>query len=634
MYINDRDQINYHGFLRALRDMHGVSQGCVCKGICTVSGMNRFENGNRIAEKLMRDRLTARLGISGETYEDYLLPKEYNAWKHRMRIIKAIEEHDIANAKKEIEEYEQRPNLNKLNKQFIKAMQYNICLMESAPEEELLTCVATAIKYTVPSIEKALSRAHLLADQEVNLIAEYMRLCMSPKVVNDENAWRISEYEKLISYMDASRWEKLQKAKVYPKVACYICNCLMEKDCDETELRRGLELCEEAIDLLRDTARRYYFVELMEMRRMIVERMKTEIVLEESEWAKLNSMLEENNTWEYVFKELLQEYHVPVYMSNFCYLYYETECHNMVEVEELRRTMLGISRVKLCDGVCADRTLVRIEREGVSPTIEVMRCLFEKMGLCAEYKRAPIITTNADVLTIDYERLAMAANDTQIEEGLKRIEYIKNNIDMKLPYNKQEISRIEDYLLFRAKRIDEDEFARRLKNALICTVPVEKLKNKKGYFTNCEMQCLQAMAFNVVTEISDFCMKIVVRECKDVMEKGMNVSRIAALDLLMAKMASALGNERRYEESNQVSEMILKECLSYYRIGSASSSIYNKVWNSMQIGDIDASYILLNIQRCIVFSEVNKKWNAAAFFQNKSEEVSNYFRNTSSSGPS
>ena len=99
MYINQRDQINYHGFLRALREMNNVTQEAVSIGICTTSGMNRFENGNRVAEKLMRDRLTARLGISGEKYEDYLQRTEYIRWQHRLRLIKAIEKRDLALAK-------------------------------------------------------------------------------------------------------------------------------------------------------------------------------------------------------------------------------------------------------------------------------------------------------------------------------------------------------------------------------------------------------------------------------------------------------------------------------------------------------------------------------------------------------
>ncbi len=621
MYINDRDQINYHGFLRALRAMHGVPQGYVSKGICTTSGMNRFENGNRIAEKLMRDRLTARLGISGETYEDYLLPKEYDAWKHRMRIIKAIEERAIVEAQKELAQYEKRPKLNNLNKQFIKAMQYNILLLEGASEEELFACVTEAIKHTVPSVEKALAGAHLLADQEVNLLAERIYLCKCPKVVCDINTWRIGEYEKLISYIDTSRWEKLQKAKAYPKIAYYIGQCLMAKDCNETDLKRGLELCDEAIDLLRDTSRLYYFIELLEMRRSLAERMIKEFSLEKKIYVKLQSMLDENNTWERVFKELYAEYHVPVYMSNFCYLYYETECHNMVEVEELRRTMLGISRIKLCEGVCADRTLIRIEREGANPTIEVMRRLFEKMGLCAEYKRAPIITTDADVLTIDYERLVRAANDVNVEEGLKIIEYIKSRINMDLPFNKQEICRLENYLMFNGKIVTGEIFAKRQQEALECTIPIEALNNKKEFYTSCEIQCVQEFAFNIKTNISEICFEIIKRWCSGVVEKGVDSSRIAICELLMGKMACELGNRQLYEESSQMSGLILKECLLHYRMEDVSNAIYNKIWNYRQTDGCDQSYILHNLLKCKHLNEINKKYNVAAFFQKKINEL-------------
>ena len=618
MYINDRDQINYHGFLRALRAMHGVPQGYVSKGICTTSGMNRFENGNRIAEKLMRDRLTARLGISGETYEDYLLPKEYDAWKHRMRIIKAIEERTIVEAQKELAQYEKRPKLNNLNKQFIKAMQYNILLLEGASEEELFTCVTDAIKHTVPSVEKALARAHLLADQEVNLLAERIYLCKCPKVVCDINAWRIGEYEKLISYIDTSRWEKLQKAKVYPKIAYYIGKCLMAKDCSETDLKRGLELCDEAIDLLRDTSRLYYFIELLEMRRSLAERMIKEFSLEKKIYVKLQSMLDENNTWERVFKELYAEYHVPVYMSNFCYLYYETECHNMVEVEELRRTMLGISRIKLCEGVCADRTLIRIEREGANPTIEVMRRLFEKMGLCAEYKRAPIITTDADVLTIDYERLVRAANDVNVEEGLKIIDYIKSRINMDLPFNKQEICRVESCLLYRNHEIDAEVFGNTIIRALNYTMPSQTLRNrKKKYLTIEEIVCVNDLAFDVSTEFSDACYKILEEMCMKAIGDGVDVAKGIKLEFVLERFASALGDAGRYKESSSISDLLLKECLTHYRMKILANLIYNRIWNNQQVGIIDKQNVIKGLERCVILSNILRKYNVSAFFQNK-----------------
>jgi hypothetical protein len=305
--------------------------------------------------------------------------------------VKAIEKKNFTLARAELEAYRGLPRLNCVNLQFVEAMQFMILSEENAPKEELLKCIVKAIKCTVSNEEKALAGVHLLSDQEINLIAEYMRLNPAKKTIRDEVAWRITEYEKLISYMDDSCWESLQKAKVYPKVVYSICKLMLEDGLTEERCRKGLELCHEAFELLRDTCRLYYFIELTEVRKQLAEFL-FECGIEDGEKVALEEMLKENFAWENVFRELYAEYKVAPYMSDFCYLYYETECHDMVEVIETRRTMLGLSRVKLGEGICTDKTIVRFEREGRNPSIDLVRLLFERMGLCAEYRRAKIIT--------------------------------------------------------------------------------------------------------------------------------------------------------------------------------------------------------------------------------------------------
>lgn len=619
MYINDRDQINYHGFLRALREMHQVSQKCVSKGICTVSGMNRFENGNRVAEKLMRDRLTARLGISGETYEDYLLPKEYVLWEHRMRIIKAIEKCDFKRAKCELADYEMMKGLNRINLQFVEAMRFMLLMLENASEEELSCCVQKAVKCTVSNVKKALDGEHLLADQEINLIAEQMRLCPPKKVVRNINEWRITEYEKLIAYMDNSHWEDLQKAKVYPKVTYYICKCLLEKETTEAELRRGLELCYTAIELLRDTSRLYYFIELTESRRELATRLM-EYPLDNDERIKLQEMLEENNSWERVFKDLYAEYKVKTYMTDFCYLYYETECHNMVEVIETRRNMLGLSRVKLGEGICSDKTIIRFEREGRNPTVELVRRLFEKMGLCAEYRRAQIITTNVEALHMYYNKLVKLANDGDYERGIVCINELKERIETRIPYNEQEIMRVENNLLYNCRKIDLNEFANNIIKALKCTVNLSALDAiGLKYLTVAEMVCIHDLAFDLDTEYSEKCLNIIEAICIEVMKNEMDVGRISLLELLMGRFASKLGDGRRYKESCDMSDRITKECLIHYRTEYLSNALYNRIWNHQQQNHNDDVVIIGNLEKCVILSQIIKKYNAAAFFQRKLE---------------
>lgn len=621
MYVNERDQINYHGFLRALREMNKVSQEAVSKGICTVSGMNRFENGNRLAEKLMRDRLTARLGISGEKYEDYLQPKEYVRWEHRLRIVKAIEERELTKAKAELSEYEALTGLNGINKQFVEAMRFMILTIEGATEEELLACIQKAIKYTVGCAEKALAGQHLLADQEINLIVEQMRLTPPKNVVRNVNAWRISEYEKAIAYIDSSHWEKLQKAKVYPKIAFYICKLMQEGPLDDKTCRHGLDLCHNAIELLRDTSRLYYFIELTECRRSLAEHLVSYGISEE-EKQELDEMLKDNNAWEKVFKELYEEYKVAPYMSDFCYLYYETECHDMVEVIETRRNMLDLSRVKLADGICTEKTIVRFEREGVNPSVDLVRLLFEKLGLCAEYRRARVITNDVEALMLSIE-VTKNMNNREFDEWEKNLQRLENKLHMGIKHNKQEIERLHALLDYNRKAIDENMFSELIINAFQNTLPLFSIDDdNKNYFTRNEITCLFDLVTKTSGDMAEKSFKI-INDKYGVAKTGESVSDICIYLLVTGGLVNYLGDIGQNEESCRLSHQVLKECLTYRRIGQMMNILYNIIWNYQHTKyrqEIDYTYIKRILNMCISISDVIKKNNRLAFFQNKLDE--------------
>ena len=347
--------------------------------------------------------------------------------------------------------------------------------------------------------------------------------------------------------------------------------------------------------------------------------------LSDEEKVELNKMLEENNSWEQVFKELYAEYDIAAYMSDFCYLYYETECYNMVEVVETRRYMLGLSRVKLADGICSDKTIIRFEREGRTPSIEVFRCLFERMGMCAEYRRAKIITTDATALLLYYNGVVKMSNDRNGKIGLDGINELKAKIRMDIPYNQQELIRLENIHLYDAGEIGADEFANNVIKALECTVKTSSLINdKKKCLTVAEMECVSALAFEVKTEISEVCLEIIEEICFDAMENGVNLAMISLLELLMGKMACRLGDEKRYDESCKMSGTIAKECLSHYRMEDLTNTIYNKVWNYQQAGFCDNSFIATSLRQCVILSQIVKKYNVTAFFQRKQEEYSFY----------
>lgn len=617
MYVNDRDQINYHGFLTALRTMRGYLLKQVSTGVCCESGMNRFEKGNRVAEKLVRDRLTARLGVSCEKYEDYLQPKEYVRWEQRLRIVKAIEKRDLKTAKRELREYEEIRNLNRTNQQFVETMRFMILSLEGASEDELRACIKKAVKLTVPNIKKAFDGEHLLSDQEVNLILEQMRLEEPKKVIKDEVSWRISEYEKLISYMDNSCWEKLQKAKVYPKVTYYICKLLLSKDVSEEEARRGLELCHTAIELLRDTSRLYYFIELTEARRALATRlMEFDISVEEK--SQLEEMLNENNQWEKVFKDLYTEYKVAPYMSDFCFLYYENECHNMVKVIETRRNMLGLSRVKLGEGICTEKTIVRFEREGVNPSIELVRRLFDKMGMCAEYRRARVITTDVDALMLSIE-VTKNMNSYDFKNWERNLIDLKNNLHMSIPHNSQEIKRTENRLELFQRKISAEDFYIKTLDALESTISIESvIKQTKQYLTVSEITCLSDLAFVGEGKETQKCKNVIKKMCEKALSKEISVTELFILEFLTDYVGSYLGDIGKNNESIKLSRIMLKECLTHRRMVNIWINTYNILWNKEQSStDVDKCFVSSMLERCILLCDLIRETNSAAFFRDK-----------------
>jgi len=172
--------------------------------------------------------------------------------------------------------------------------------------------------------------------------------------------------------------------------------------------------------------------------------------------------------------------------------------------------MLGLSRVKLAEGICNDRTIVRFERQGRNPNIEVVRLLFEKLGLCAEYRRAQIITTNVDALILYNEDLSIAVNADDFKQAFECVEEIKSSINMELSYNKQELKRTENYLLFKAKMISEEMVASNIIDSLGCTLDILMLlRDTEKFFTRSELICIHDLAFEVKTNVSENCINIV-----------------------------------------------------------------------------------------------------------------------------
>lgn len=620
MYVNHRDQIKYHGFLKSVRLKQNATMNQLSEGICSYSEISRVEIGDRLPEKLMRDRITSRLGISGEEYEEYLRPEEYRQWQCRMRILDAINKGNAETAEIEIAEYDQMMERNPVQEQFLETMRYMYMQMRGVSAETLALLLELAILHTVPNINAAFEGAQLLADQELNLILEYTYY--REYEGEEEFEWRLTEYQKILNYVKSSHMDAIGKSKIYPRTTYYICKWILEKNPSDTYLRYALELCNDSIELLRDVNRLYYFVELIEYRQEIIGKRLLNVDLTEEEKEKYLYLKGKDSEWERVLKELYTEYDVPIYMKNFTYLYVETEGNSAVEVIRIRRHMVKMSRAKVSKNICTEKTIERFENYENSPSIVVLRDVFEKMGLCGEYRRARVISSKAEALDL-WNKAADRINAWKNEEGEMILADLEKMLHMEILFNRQEIGRLRNLLAYRMKTEESDKLYKEALKILEYTISFESLIRKEDvYLTRAELDSVYDLAFKMKGEVSEKCYTIIERLCKEMLDQDINASRITVFETLMGELSSTLGDNGQYEESLKYSERLLKECLTHRRSVVLIDNLYNKLWIYEQqlvepkmYAEIGSMRNLL--YRCIILSELNKKSNWTNFLQQK-----------------
>lgn len=202
MKKQEREEIG--DVIRKLRQERKVSIEQLCAGLCSPSQLARIELGERIAGKLLQDRLLARLGVSADDYENYLFYEDYVRWKRRQQLLHRIRQRDLRQAKSLLwqyrEEYdvgEEREKTNRygaggkqegemiqydsarrLERQFCLSMEIQIRRQEGACHRELADLCFAAAELTVPREIWGKKRV-LLSVQEYGFLTE--GLCHSER---------------------------------------------------------------------------------------------------------------------------------------------------------------------------------------------------------------------------------------------------------------------------------------------------------------------------------------------------------------------------------------------------------------------------------------------------------------------
>ncbi len=675
--MHSRDKIYFHNFLTGMRTGKDITLEQLSLGLCTPAMLSLIEADKRQPDKLTRDRLTERLGFENDGFEDFLQPDEYEQWQNRDRLLRAVDAGDIPEAERLLGLLEQETSEDSIVfLQFVLTMRAQLMQYKEASREELREAFGRAMSLTVPDVASGTWAGRLLAAQEWNLLLEYIRHGgdAGPVTGTDPSGtYTARALEKLLDALRGSSMDSYSYAKVYPKAAYFLCLELMKAPLDIALCRRILRISAQALETLRSCHRMYWLYELLELMERVLgifagftqpgpkepapvsfeqvwnqlggtaakplspagtaaggpERPEAWTLSEDPEsLALLTAQIRE---WRMLLAEIYQEYGIPMNMENCCYLYSQTQNYCIGDVIRKRRRMLGLSVRELCEGICSEKTLRRLENNKTRSQRAVWSELFCRLGLSPEYQRESVVTGQRDVLLM-YRASGDTLNNHDTEETQRLLEQLKKLLPMDIPINRQELERKDCLNKLQKKEITAEECVIRLKKALQYTIPLESIKMAKDgpdiYLTCTELGCIYNTAMKSKDEAEEFNLDLlqsVTRQCipDDSIDTFINM-----YELIMSGVASRLGSAGEYNKSTEISEKAMKKCLSARRMGTLHQFLYNRLWNRIESAKKSTSTALeipitQELWKCIQLTNFCKETFHEKFYINKL----NYFFN-------
>ncbi len=404
--------------LTKLREEKGYTQEQLCKGICSVSKLAKIEKNITLPDYFQLDRLFARLGKSTERLE-YVLPRDiYELYELQYRIQAAICHLEFPQAEALLLEYAgKRPARQKIHQQFIEQERAQIAWIRGENAEDIMKHLQNTIEATIP-MEKPWESGIALSAEEMKLLLFRWEAAGRTELPrNPQELWDILHAVEKYS-LDAE-----EKVKVYPYAVL-----LLAERYGIGENRHYIKpLLEESLELLREEGRILYLPETLEVYARLLE----EEGANPEQIEELQEMREALLKLEGDFGMHFEQYRLFQHLNRAFELDYEM----------IRRSRLAchMSQEELCEGICTQETLSRIERGKHKPNGQILKKLLEKMNRKRERVGMYITTERFEVIALE-RRIARAIHRFEYEEAEELLEKLKREIDMSVLENQQYIA--------------------------------------------------------------------------------------------------------------------------------------------------------------------------------------------------
>jgi len=611
-------------FLRRVRLESGVPGDVLVEGLINVSLLSRIENGERPLYKTMRNRLLGRLGVTPDMYENLLNNEDYITWKWHHHILYAIEQKDFQKAVQLIQDYEkQEPLDDKTKQQFCVVMCAEVLRLQGADNAKLASLYERAVYLTVPQVEQIYNDdvpEKLLSVLEVNTILEYEYY----KKAKEKNFVKKCKY--WIAYVEESFFDRLSKVKIYPKIVWYYLREMLSVDSelDLLELEDALQYCEQAIELLRDTKRAYYLVELLAYKQKIL----TDIIeksLKDNKLQKLETykkLLQESIEMEQLLKNLYATYHVSEYMQDCTYLYGQRWVFAIGDVLRIRRNMLGLTQEQVCDGICSVKSLRRAEKKQVNMQQEPLEQILRRLGVSKEIQKTALVTNDKSVLYLKNE-LSIYRNNRETDKARVLLRQLRDKICLEIPENMQFVMECEASLDWMEGMITKEEFAAKEEEALRYTLKADSFYDaEEVYLTETEMSCICKKMQLVDTIEKRESIAFLLHFFEKFEKENLLSEYIAMYEFVMANVTNELSSMGEYQLAIALDKKVLGEVLRCRRLCIINEFLYDILWSDMQQKltarqQVEKEKMTNDLRQCIIISHFCKRTFYERFYQSK-----------------
>lgn len=580
-----------------------------------VTQLARIEKGQRPLPKNHRDCLLGRLGIASDLYENLLNIEDYAAWECQRDILCAIERKETQKAWRLIIAYENgKPKNDRIKRQFCLMMEAEVMKQQEIDQRDIAACYERAAKCTIPDIVNLCIEKKLLSIQEINTVLEYQFYH------KDEDF--AQKCKELMSFVENAVYDDLSKVKIYPKIVYYYLREVFPGQSEESpgdeDLKEALQICDHAIEMLRDTGRAYFLLELLEIKIKLLECMGKG--LEES--VELRQEYQESTDLADLLRKLSAEYNVPAYMQDCTYLYQQRWVFYIGDVLRIRRKMFGLTQKQLCEGVCSVRTLRRAEKREANMQHEYLDVLLRRLGLSKEFQRTRLVTNDREVLKLRDEIL-ICRNNRDFNKCREMFSQMRKMISFDIPENKQYMIELEANLDWMEKKITHREYAEKEEMALRCTLNTKELMNvKEMYLTEMEITCIRNELYGLNGADKREHINFLLQFFELYEKKNVMAGCIAMYEYVAIRVASELANLREYQLAIGLDKKVLKTDLICKRMWMINSILYDILWAEIEQESengqsIDKKRMTESLMQCKLLSHFCRQTYYEKFYNDK-----------------